>query len=341
MRREAPHLLDQTYPDLLSRFPGESYRARQVCTWVFKRRAGAFEDMSDLPQDVRTDLEGRFSLFKLTPFDIERSRVDRTVKIIWKTAEGLSFASVILPRENYQSICVSTQVGCKWGCRFCASGTVPFKRNLSSGEILDQVLQSEKLLGQKVRNVLFMGMGEPLANAAETVKAAGWMTAPEGLGIRPSRIVLSTTGIAPAIRRIAEEGLKVNLALSLHAANDELRKTIMPRSARFPIPEVLEACKFYQARSGAELTIEYILLGGVNDGLEHAEELIRVLKSARFARMPKVNLIPYNPVNGLPYREPSRKSAGRFFEFLAGKKWNVHTRRPQGQDLQAACGQLA
>lgn len=296
--------------------------------------------MSNVPADLRQKLSQTYSLRSLKVAREDRSRVDGTVKFTFDSGDDSMFSAVFLPHGRYNSLCISTQVGCAWGCRFCASGLVPFQRNLTSGEILDQIFWVEEKTGRKVQNVLFMGMGEPLANPEGTVKTIQWLTSKNGFGMSPSHITLSTTGVAPQIKKIAELGLKVNLALSLHAPTDELRSKIMPVSSKFAVKDVLEACRDYAFKNDAEFTIEYILLKGVNDGLKTAEQLVKLLSSIRFRHQPKINLIPYNPVQTLPYRAPDHIQSEAFFAYLKAKKFLVHTRKPQGRDISGACGQL-
>ena len=356
-----PHLLDFDYAELEKsepEFKAAKYRLSQVCDWVFGRRAESFVEMSNLPADLREDLSRRFVLRRLAVSRAERSRLDGTVKLTFEAPDhgrtshndlepalprGGSvggFSAVFLPHKGYNTLCISTQVGCAWKCGFCASGLVPFQRNLSSGEILDQVFRSEKETGEKVANILFMGMGEPLANFEGTVRSIGWMTSPKGLKMNPGRITLSTTGVAPMIEKLARLKTRVNLALSLHAPTDELRRKVMPVSSKFPIKEVLAACKVFQTENGSDFTIEYILLKGVNDDAAAADRLAMLLRSARFSPLPKINLIPHNPVEGVPYHAPDAARVQAFFDHLKGRKFVVHTRKPQGQDIEGACGQL-
>lgn len=317
-----------------------AYRRDQVLGWIFDKRVRNFSDMSDLPQGLRDELSSSYSLRKVSVCSLDESRLDGTVKFTFQAENAGKFSCVLLPEKNYQSLCISTQVGCAWACKFCASGRVPFERNLSPGEILDQVLWAEESSKKKVRNVLFMGMGEPLSNYAGTVGAIRWLTSPKGFGLSPSRIVLSTTGLAPQILKISKEKLGVNLALSLHAPDDALRKKIMPKSSQFPIRDILAACKIYLQENGGEFTVEYILLKGVNDGDEHARALAKLLHTARFPAPPKINLIPQNPVPGISLAASTKERSQTFFNLLKEKKFTVHTRRPKGQDLEAACGQL-
>ena len=296
--------------------------------------------MTSLPEELRQDLHKNYALRKVQIAKKEESRLDGATKLTHETTEGQQFPCVFLPHGHYQSLCISTQVGCAWACTFCASGLVAFERNLSPGEVLDQIFWAEEATGQKIRNVLFMGMGEPLANYSGTAGAIRWLTSPHGFKFTPSRIVLSTTGLAPQILKISREKLKVNLALSLHAADDALRLKIMPKSGKFPIADILAACNKYWRENGSEFTIEYILLKDVNDSKVHAEALADLLEKARLPALPKINLIPQNPVPGIALAPATVERARSFFNMLRRRKFNVHTRKPQGQDLEAACGQL-
>lgn len=339
-----PHLLDYTLGELQTEFAKsslEAYRTKQVCDWIFKTRALSFADMSNLPQASRDALEKKFQTRKLPKPQKSESTLDPTVKLIFNVENKQSFSCVFLPHLTYSSLCISTQVGCAFKCQFCASGLVPFQRNLSSGEILDQIFYAEEATGKKIQNILFMGMGEPLANYEGTVRTIRWMTSPSGLAMNPKRITVSTTGLAPQIKKLGFEKLKVNLALSLHASNDKLRKKIMPVSSNFEIRDVLSACRSFQSNNDSDFTIEYILLDNVNDSLKDAEELTHLLWRQHYSPQPKINLIPYNPVPGLPYKAPERERVNKFFNYLKSKKFIVHSRKPQGQDIGAACGQLS
>jgi len=331
------HLLDFSLEEFEKKLGNQTYRSNQILGWVFGKRVRNFLDMSDLPQGMRTELSSSYSLRKLSIHSQYESRLDSTVKLTFNESK---FSCVLLPEKTYQSLCISTQVGCAWACKFCASGLVPFERNLSPGEILDQIFWAEEISGKKIRNILFMGMGEPLSNYAGTVGAIRWLLNPSGFGFSPSRIVLSTTGLAPQILKISKEKLGVNLALSLHAPDDALRKKIMPKSSQFPIRDILSACKTYLQENGGEFTIEYILLKDVNDSTLHAQSLAKLLLASRFSVPPKINLIPQNPVPGIALSASTSSQSQAFFNLLKMKKFTVHTRKPKGQDLEAACGQL-
>lgn len=341
------HLLDLSYNELEEIFSDiikDQYRLPQVCKWLFEQRTVSFDTMSNLPISLRNMLSKKFFLRTLTIIKHDRSRLDETIKFTFASNHGTddknNFSAVFLPHFNYNSLCISTQVGCAWKCKFCASGLIPFQRNLSSGEILDQIFLTEEETKLKIQNILFMGMGEPLANYQETLKTIQWLSSSHGFKINPHRITLSTTGLAPQIKKIAEQKTRVNLALSLHAPTDDLRKKIMPISARYMIRDIMDACKFYQQKNNSDLTIEYILLKNVNDQLKHAEQLAKLIQSVQFDQQPKINLIPYNPVSSLSFQTSEPGMSSSFFKYLKQKRFIVHTRKPQGQDINASCGQL-
>ncbi|MBI2915292.1 MAG: 23S rRNA (adenine(2503)-C(2))-methyltransferase RlmN [Elusimicrobia bacterium] len=333
-------LLNLSFPEIQKRFQN-SYRAVQVCEWIFKRRLSSFEGMSNIPSSLRQDLNRNYHVRTVRTIKKEESHLDRTIKFTFQTEDEKPFTAVFLPHAEYRSLCISSQVGCAWGCRFCASGLVPFERNLTAGEILEEIFLAEEETDQPIRNILFMGMGEPLANYSAVVQAIQWMISPHGLHKSPGCITVSTTGVAPQIRRLAEEKLQVNLALSLHASNESARKKILPISSKYKIQELLEACKIYQSKNSSDLTIEYILLDGINDSLQDASELCQTILSHRFDPQPKINLIPYNPVPSLPYQPTDKDKALSFSQEIKKKNFIVHLRKPQGLDIGAACGQLS
>ncbi|OGR87317.1 MAG: 23S rRNA (adenine(2503)-C(2))-methyltransferase [Elusimicrobia bacterium RIFCSPLOWO2_01_FULL_60_11] len=334
------HLLDFSPEEVGKKFGGEAYRTDQVLDWVFTKRVRAFGDMTSLPQGLRAALPKSFALRTTTVARSDISGQDSTAKFTLETGDKKHFACVLLPEGRYQSLCISSQVGCAWACAFCASGLVPLERNLTSGEILDQVFWAEESSGKKIRNVLFMGMGEPLANPEGTAGAIRWLLSPKGFGLSPSRVILSTTGLAPQILKISKERFGISLALSLHAPDDVLRKRIMPKSAMFPIQDILTACKAYVQENDAEFTVEYILLKDVNDSPGHARALAKLVRGARFPYLPKINLIPQNPVPGISLTGSTPERSQAFFNLLKAQRFTVHTRKPKGQDLGAACGQL-
>ncbi len=319
-----------------------AYRADQVLEWVFRRGATAFAAMSDLPRALRRRLAGAFRV--LAAEEIERREApDGTVKLLLRWNDGGATETVMIPASDRgrprRTACLSTQVGCDVGCRFCASGIGGALRDLTAGEIVEQALRVAHLLaerGERLTHVVFMGMGEPLANYAATVEAVRRLAAPWGLGLSQRRITVSTVGLAKPIERLAGEGLQVTLALSLHAPNDALRRELIPWARATPIDRLLSACRLYAERTGRELTLEYCLLAGVNDLPEHAAELARIAR--RLAA--HVNLLMYNPVPGLPYERPSRNRAIGFLRLLREAGARAHLRESRGLEAEAACGQL-
>lgn len=341
------HFLDYSKGELLAIFKERgwpAYRLRQVLDWTLRKKAESFDVMSSLPQTFRQELSEQFILRKLTLQQRECSKKDATQRLTFSLLPRTksSISAVCLPHERYQTLCISSQVGCAWQCGFCASGLVESERNMSAGEILDQVLIAENILQQKIANILFMGMGEPLSNLKNITIVLKWLTDKEGLAMSAKRITVSTTGIPQAIAALSELRINANIAFSLHAADDLLRKKIMPVSARYPVFQTLQALAQYQKQNPkAEVTLEYILLGGTNDTLAHADQLIRLVRKGPLQPWPKINLIPYNPVDQLPFLKPQFSHQQAFFDRIKSAGILVHTRKPQGQDIGAACGQLS
>jgi|SRR6185437_8076531 len=313
-----------------------AFRSRQVYDWFFNRQAADFEVMSDLPAELRRTLQARYRLHPLTLRRKERSAADGTMRFYFTGHDRREISTVFLPEDERLALCLSTQVGCAYKCTFCASGLVPFERQLSAAEIIDQILLVQKDQQRSPTNLLFMGMGEPLANFTQVVQSIRWITSPVGLAMSPSRVTLSTSGLVPQISRLAEEGVRVNLAISLHAVWDELRSKIMPVSGKFGVRALVKAAKGYAFKTQAPVTFEYILLDGVNDHLSDAIRLSYLLKGFPY----KVNLIPYNPVKGLPYERPLHESVQRFQNWLRQRGVPVFVRKPKGLDIGSACGQL-
>jgi len=320
-----------------------SYRVGQIVDWLYKRRVESFENMTDLPHALRAQLAKLFIFDRLEIVRVLGSR-DTTRKFLFRLADGNLIESVLIPaspalygeKSDRRTICISTQVGCAYGCKFCASGLEGFSRNLRANEIIDQIIAIERVSGEKIDNVVFMGMGEPLANLANVMRAIRIINAPWGLGIGARHITLSTSGVAPRIKKLADEPLQVRLAVSLHGATDEVRNQIMPINRKYNIETLLSACDYYAEHKKQRLTFEYILIAGVNDSDEQAHLLSRHARqlSAR------VNLIPYNTVEGLVWSRPSRNRQEKFLSILGAHKITATLRREKGHDIDAACGQL-
>ena len=312
------------------------YRARQIFHSLYRRPPILPEKMSNLPADFRQLLRSRFRSLALTPVETQRS-ADGTCKILSKLPDGQFLETVMIPAQNRRTVCVSTQVGCAYGCAFCASGQFGLKRNLSTGEIIQQILLAEReLSGGRVTNVVFMGMGEPLSNYENVMKAIRILNAPEGLQIGVRKITLSTVGVVPMIERLAKEGLQIELSISLHAPTDPLRTTLMPVNRKYPLSVLIPSAKAYAAATKRLITFEYILIDQVNDGGNRAQELARLLKGV----LCKVNLIPCHPTPGTPWARPAQERMLSFERTLRRNGIPCTLRRSRGLDIEGACGQL-
>lgn len=319
------------------------YRAKQIVDWVYEKRVTSFEAMSDLPQDLRSALAANFAFDNLDTVRVLGS-ADTTRKFLFRLGDGNLIESVLIPaspalygeRSDRRTICVSTQVGCAYGCKFCASGLDGFSRNLDASEIVQQLLAVEKASGERIDNVVFMGMGEPLANFENVVRAIRIINAPWGLEIGARHITVSTSGLAPQIRQLADEALQSRLAISLHGATDEVRDRIMPVNRKYNLSALLSACDYYASRKKQRIYFEYILIADVND----AEEQAHLLAGHARRLGARVNLIPYNKVEGLDWSRPTREKQERFLSILRGHGVVATLRREKGHDIDAACGQL-
>ncbi len=334
-------ILEQTPAELRDWFvhhglPG--YRAGQVRKWLFQKRAATFDEMTDLAAELRKQLSEQFRIWTAHVAQ-HRQAADGTEKLLLQLHDGEQIECVLL-RDDKQhcTVCISTQVGCAMGCAFCATGLDGAIRNLTTGEILEQILQLQRLLGaeERLSHVVVMGMGEPLLNLDALLPALAAATSREGLGISVRRITISTVGLPAGIRRLAQENCQYHLAVSLHAAWDALRNELVPANRGFGIAAILAAADEYFQLTGRRVTFEYALLAGVNDQAEHARQLTKLLRG----RPALVNLIPYNPVPGLPYRTPSPAATAQFVEILAAGGLNVNIRHRKGDRISAACGQL-
>jgi 23S rRNA (adenine2503-C2)-methyltransferase len=337
-----PLLLDQT-PEEWNLGDGPAYRRKQVAEWLFDQRAASVAEMTTLPAALRRQLETAYDFVALKLVRIQGS-ADTTRKLLWELRSGDYIESVLIPaspdlfgeRSDRFTLCLSTQVGCAYGCKFCASGLEGWKRNLTAGEIVAQIIETERATKTRINNLVFMGMGEPLANYDNLLRALEIINAPWGVGLGARHITISTSGLAPQIRQLAEQPLQVRLALSLHGATDDVRQQIMPVNRKYPLAELLAACDEYQAKKRKMMTLEYILIENINDAPEQAAILA---KHARRLHA-KVNLIPYNTVEGLPWHRPSDLVIDRFAAILHSARVTATVRREKGHDIDAACGQL-
>ncbi|NBR47243.1 23S rRNA (adenine(2503)-C(2))-methyltransferase RlmN [bacterium] len=320
-----------------------AYRAGQVLDWIYKRRVRDWDDMSNLPAPLRDALKQEFPNSRLEKIR-ETGSKDTTRKFLFRLPDGQMIETVLIPASpalygeasDRRTICISSQVGCAYGCKFCASGLDGWKRNLHAGEIVDQFLQVEALSGEKINNIVFMGMGEPMANYDNLLRAIGILNAPWGVGLGARHMTVSTSGLVPQIRKLAAQPLQVRLAISFHGATDEVRSTIMPVNKKYPVEELVSACEDYVRIKKQRITFEYILIRDVNDSLDQARLLA---KQARRVGA-KVNLIPYNAVDGLPWIRPEEDSQDAFLAILRNAGAEATLRREKGHDIAAACGQL-
>jgi 23S rRNA (adenine2503-C2)-methyltransferase len=331
-------------PDLEQYFEvlGEKkFRAKQVWEWLWMKSAHTFADMTNLSKELRQKLGEHFFLPALA-VDATQYSADGTVKSRFRTHEGHLCEGVLIPTEERFTACVSSQIGCSLACKFCATGYIDRKRNLDFDEIVDEVVllnqQSERTHNHKLTNIVFMGMGEPLLNYKNVMKAIERITAPDGLGMSPRRITVSTAGVAKAIRQLGDDGVKFKLALSLHAPNDAKRNEIMNINASNNLKTLVEALNYFYQKTKNEITLEYILFKDFNDSAKDAEELVKL-----YRQIPAdlVNIIEYNPIDMAKYEKPTEERVEAFMGYLAKHKVNARLRRSRGKDIDAACGQLA
>jgi len=319
------------------------FRARQLFRWLHRSGAASLDEMTDVPRALREALLARASLTVLARASEQRS-ADGTIKWTWRTHDGKLVESVYMPEPGRRTLCVSSQVGCAVGCTFCLTGTMGLARNLGPGEIVDQVHRANRRLvelglGEGPRpltNLVFMGMGEPLANYRSLKVALDLLLAEDGPNFSQRRVTVSTSGLAPVMRRLGEE-TQVKLAVSLNATTDAQRDALMPINRRYPLAEVLKACREFPTRNGRRITFEYVLLAGVNDSPEDARRLSQLVRGIPT----KVNLIPYNESPGLGFAAPAPERVAAFQEALAARNLTVVVRKARGRDISAACGQLA
>jgi 23S rRNA (adenine2503-C2)-methyltransferase len=324
--------------EILVREGLKRYRANQIYKWLYTHHARSFEEMTNISKAERELLS---RIFYISDPHIVRTETasDGTRKFLFQLEDGHTIESVLIPDEDRQTLCISSQIGCQQACRFCLTGSSGFTRNLESFEITDQVLEISRLLDretQGITNIVFMGMGEPLANFEEVVKALKMISGENGLGLSPRRVTVSTDGLAPEIVKLGKCGVKVNLAVSLNATTDDVRNIIMPVNRRYPIKVLLNACKRFPLESRRRITFEYVMLKGVNDSSDDALRLTKLLRGIRC----KVNLIPFNPFPGSEFARPDDGVVRRFQKILLEHHYTAPIRESRGRDISAACGQL-
>jgi len=318
----------------------KAFRGKQVYEWLWKKSAQHFESMTNLSLGNRELLKEHFSIRPIGVADTQKSN-DGTVKFAFKLHDGHLIEGVLIPTDTRMTACISSQVGCSLNCKFCATGYMDRKRNLEAAEIYDQVVAidatAREMYGQPLSNIVYMGMGEPLLNYQQVLRSIHLLTSPEGLDMASRRITVSTAGIGKMIRRMGEERVKFNLALSLHAANDQKRNQIMPINEQNSLDALRDALKYFYSQTKSPVTYEYIVFHNFNDGLTDAEELYRFSKHVPC----KINIIEYNPISEADYRNTEVDKLEAFAQYLKSKKVNVTVRRSRGKDIDAACGQLA
>jgi 23S rRNA (adenine2503-C2)-methyltransferase len=314
-----------------------SFRARQIQRWILAGRAESFEAMTNLPRDLRLALSEEFVPLE-TQVTRHLSARDGTHKLLLRLQDGQLVECVLLQEDGRLTACISTQVGCGMGCVFCASGLDGLVRNLTAGEILEQLVRLRNLMprSERLTHVVVMGMGEPLANLEALLEALDGASSKDGLGIGARHVTISTVGLPLKIRRLADLGKQYHLAVSLHAPNDALRKRIVPTNGKTGLNAILAAAAYFFEKTGRQVTFEYVLLRGINDGVEQASELARLLRGRRAY----VNLIPFNDVHGLPYRRPDEDALAAFVNRLRRDRISVRVRKRKGSEIDAACGQL-
>lgn len=314
----------------------KGFRAKQIYEWLHVKLVDSFEEMTNLSKALREKLEANYEIPSVTMLERQVSKMDGTNKFLFELQDGHVVESVLMKYKHGNSVCISSQVGCRMGCRFCASTLDGLARNLKPSEMLGQIYQIQKISGERVSNIVVMGTGEPMDNYDNFVKFVRLLSDENGLNISQRNITVSTCGIVPNMRRLAEEKLQITLALSLHGSTQDKRKVLMPIANKYELSEVLEACDYYFEQTGRRITFEYSLVHGVNDKDEDARELISILKP----RNCHLNLIPVNPIKERSFEKPSKKAAESFKNYLEKNGINVTIRREMGSDIDGACGQL-
>ena len=328
-----------TFEELKSEMEGigeKAFRAKQIYEWLHVKLVDSFEEMTNLSKSLRDKLDAAYRIPAVMMLERQVSKLDGTNKFLFELEDGHVVESVLMKYKHGNSVCISSQVGCRMGCKFCASTIGGLERNLLPSEMLGEIYQIQKISGERVSNIVVMGTGEPLDNYENFVKFVRLLSDEKGLHISQRNITISTCGIVPNMRRLAEEGLQITLALSLHGSTQEKRKVLMPVANKYDLSEVLSACDYYFEKTGRRITFEYSLVHGVNDRDEDAEELIGLLKS----RNCHINLIPVNPIKERSFERPTRQAAESFKNKLEKAGVNATIRRELGSDIDGACGQL-
>ena len=335
-RTDIKSMSEEELKELLLSMGEKSFRAAQIFSWIHEKKAETFDDMTNLSRALREKLKEECELIRLNAVEIQKSRLDGTRKYAFALPDGNIIESVWMEYKHGNSVCISSQVGCRMGCRFCASTLDGLERNLRPSEMLEQIYEMERDTGQRVSNIVVMGTGEPLDNLPNLLRFLELITSEKGSNISQRNITVSTCGLVPKIRELAAKKLQITLAISLHAPNDELRRTMMPIAKSYSIHEIMDACDEYFAATGRRISFEYSLVRGVNDGEAEARQLIALLKG----RNCHVNLIPVNPIKERDYKETLGQQVEKFQKQLEKNGINATIRRRLGTDIDSACGQL-
>lgn len=342
-----PHLTDirtlskEQLIDQMAQLGEKPFRSKQIYEWIWKKSAVDFDEMTNLSMELRAKLKAKYIINPVKIYKVQQS-VDGTIKSAFQLHDKHLIEGVLIPTEDRATACVSSQVGCSLTCSFCATGFLKRERNIDAAEIYDQVVlinkQAKDSIGRNLSNIVFMGMGEPLLNYSNVMAAIEKITSEEGLNMAAKRITVSTAGIAKMIKKLADDGVKFNLALSLHAADDEKRNTIMPINEQNNIEALIEALKYFQSKCKGEVTFEYILLDGVNDTIDDAKKLVEICRQLHEV---KINVIEYNKIDQAAFHKSTIDTRTRFIDYLNKHKVIANVRKSRGKDIDAACGQLA
>jgi len=343
MEHDKPDIRQMTEEALISFFKEQgkkAFRGRQVYEWLWKKGSTSFEKMSNLSKETRKFLSENFSIPQLTVHSKQTSQ-DGTIKFAFETHDGHLTESVLIPSGSRITACVSSQVGCKLNCTFCATGKIPFKRNLTKAEIFDQIMtvknKAGELYNQSLSNIVYMGMGEPLLNYGEVKASIQLIASEKSLGFSPRRVTLSTIGIPEKIKKLADDEIKFNLAVSLHSALDETRTRLIPINKQYNLEILKEALEYFNQKTGKRITFEYLMLNGINDSMKEAKALAEYCKNFPV----KINLIEYNAIGDPGFQKPDPQRFNEFKAFLESKNLVVNVRKSRGEDIDAACGQLS
>ncbi|HEX9916173.1 MAG TPA: 23S rRNA (adenine(2503)-C(2))-methyltransferase RlmN [candidate division Zixibacteria bacterium] len=324
--------------DFLQKLEGKKYQAKQIAKWVFQKGVSDFDLMTDLSKKMRDLLKDKTYVSNLKVLKAQKSKIDQTEKYLFELEDKETIETVLIKEKQRNTLCISTQVGCTLDCAFCATGKMGLKRNLFSGEIIDQIIQVKKLIPpqEKLDNIVMMGMGEPLLNYDNAVKAIRIIASELGPSISAKRITLSTCGIVPQIEKLAKENLKIKLAISLNATTDQIRNNLMPINRKYPLDKLLPAVKSFAQKTKRRITFEYVLIKDVNDSDEDAFRLAKLIQGISC----KINLIAYNPIAGVKFEKPDNERIKKFRDILFPRCPAVTMRKSKGEDILAACGQL-